>query len=195
MQRPAREIEIFKMELRNIDGPYVSFFVSCSKGTYIRSICAELGERLGTKACMSKLRRTRSGSFTENDAIRLEELRDSGREFFEQRMIPLTGALVNLRSIAVDNDLSRKLRTGYQPAAMDFIGNNIPSLAAGDMVKLINSDNNLLAVGMFLYGSGDLSDLKETERIIKIARVFNDIKIDETGPGQISFRLENLQGG
>ncbi|WP_101772994.1 tRNA pseudouridine(55) synthase TruB [Peptostreptococcus faecalis] len=69
-----RQIEIKKIEVKNIDFPTISFEVLCSKGTYVRSICHDIGEILGVGAHMSDLKRIQSGIFKIDKAITLEEL-------------------------------------------------------------------------------------------------------------------------
>lgn len=174
IEAPAREIEIYRMEVREIDLPYVRFFISCSKGTYVRSICAELGERLGTKACMAGLQRTRCGSFSLERAVELDSLRDIRCEnIINESLIPLAEALPGMKSIEAGGVLERKLREGRQPQAGDIIENNMPSISAGDMIKIISSgQNRLIAVGRSLYGTGELSSLESKTQVIKIARVF-----------------------
>ena len=64
-----REINIYKFEITNIEMPQVEFLVSCSKGTYIRSLANDFGEVLGCGAYLSSLRRTKSGDYNVIDAI------------------------------------------------------------------------------------------------------------------------------
>jgi len=78
VERAPRDIEISKIEIKHIEtddgictGAVIA--VGCSKGTYIRSICHDLGERLGTVACMGDLQRTRVGQFAISEALTLEE--------------------------------------------------------------------------------------------------------------------------
>jgi tRNA pseudouridine55 synthase len=74
VKREPRKITIHKLELISFDGSKASFRVSCSKGTYIRSLCSDIGTKLGCGAHMSKLTRTRSGDFSIKDAHTLEEV-------------------------------------------------------------------------------------------------------------------------
>ena len=71
VEQVPREVEVYGIRIDEIRLPEVTFTVSCSKGTYIRSLCAEVGETLGCGGCMSALRRTRSGNFREEMAIAL----------------------------------------------------------------------------------------------------------------------------
>lgn len=75
IERPAKLISIYEIQITKIELPYVDFRVVCSKGTYIRSLARDLGKVLGTGAYLSALRRTRSGPFHINDGIEIEEVR------------------------------------------------------------------------------------------------------------------------
>lgn len=170
VERPARTVEIHRIELLDVQWPYVTFFVSCSKGTYIRSLCAEAGERLGSKGCLAGLRRVRSGRFREEDALSLDEMRKGGCS--EGRVISMVDALTDFSAISIDDHLAERLRAGHQPFASDFEGNNIPSLAAGDMVMFVHGGKRLVAVGKMLWASKDLPSLKGKEKLARIVRVF-----------------------
>jgi len=72
----AREVEIFAFEITDISMPVISFRIECSKGTYIRSIANDFGEKLNSGGHLSSLRRTKSGSFTIESASTLERFLD-----------------------------------------------------------------------------------------------------------------------
>lgn len=74
VERSARPVTIHELEILELRLPVVRFRVVCSKGTYIRTLCADMGEKLGCGGAMQSLRRTRSGSFLLSDAITLGEL-------------------------------------------------------------------------------------------------------------------------
>lgn len=69
-----RQVVINRLDLLNFDGDTFEIFVSCSKGTYIRSLCRDIGERLGCGATMTELRRNSTCGFSEEDAIKLDLL-------------------------------------------------------------------------------------------------------------------------
>jgi tRNA pseudouridine55 synthase len=79
-----RVVVIKKLEITKIDMPEVSFTVTCSKGTYIRQLSADIGAALGCGAYLSRLRRTRSGRFTLKEAVTLEELGSLNPESLER---------------------------------------------------------------------------------------------------------------
>lgn len=74
VEKEPRRITISRLEISEISLPRVKFTVTCSKGTYIRKLAADIGERLGCGAYLSALRRTRSGQFTIAQAITLDKL-------------------------------------------------------------------------------------------------------------------------
>lgn len=72
---PEREIEIFSLDILAVSGPHILFDVCCSKGTYVRSLCRDLGEKLSIPAVMTFLVRTRVGDFSLSEAVTIEELK------------------------------------------------------------------------------------------------------------------------
>lgn len=74
VERKARPVTIHKIEITNVNLPEVEMIVSCSKGTYIRTLCDDIGKKLGCYGCMKSLLRTKVDKFTVEDAITLSEL-------------------------------------------------------------------------------------------------------------------------
>lgn len=74
VERKARPVQILSIEILSVELPRVRMRVECSKGTYIRTLCQDIGERLGCGACMESLLRTRVSEFAVEDALRLSEI-------------------------------------------------------------------------------------------------------------------------
>lgn len=89
VEREARLIHIFEFTLLDFRPPLAHFRVHCSKGTYVRTLCHDIGEGLGCGAHLKTLRRTRSGAFDVKDAVRFEDLVDLSRDALIARVIPL----------------------------------------------------------------------------------------------------------
>lgn len=174
----SRTIEIHSIGLVGMELPYVTFDVSCSKGTYIRSLCRDIGEKLGCPACLAKLRRTRSGHFLEQHAVSIQglDVRQMD-ELIARSLISLNDALPDLRAIAVEGELADRVKKGYQPGIEELQGRGDSPLYSGDIVKLTTVDSHLLAVGRVTDGAGiDTPATKaspEGQSGIKILRVFN----------------------
>ncbi|MDD5634569.1 MAG: tRNA pseudouridine(55) synthase TruB [Candidatus Omnitrophica bacterium] len=80
VERKAQKIFIKKLEIKKIELPYISFDVICSKGTYIRQLADDIGERLGSGGHLTELRRTRSGRFSIDRSISFEKLHGMDRQ-------------------------------------------------------------------------------------------------------------------
>lgn len=89
IEREAREVEVYSLDVIRIDLPAVEFRALCSRGTYVRSICHDLGTALGVGAHLVELRRTASGGFSIDEAV----LPGLGSEELMKRIIPLDEAL------------------------------------------------------------------------------------------------------
>lgn len=74
VERKARKISIYSIDVIDINIPYVTMRVSCSKGTYIRTLCHDIGQKLGTGACMKELSRTKAAGFSIEEARTLNEI-------------------------------------------------------------------------------------------------------------------------
>ena len=77
VERQPREIEIFLLECLEFDGLHARLRVHCSKGTYIRTLCKDIGEALGCGGCMAALRRVTAGAYTIEEAVPLQTLLDT----------------------------------------------------------------------------------------------------------------------
>ena len=81
-----RRVSIKRIEVLSVSLPEVSFKVTCSKGTYVRQLCADIGSALGCGAYLAKLNRTRSGRFTLGEAVTMDEIKNFKREDLEKRL-------------------------------------------------------------------------------------------------------------
>lgn len=175
VEAPAREVEIREILLQGIELPRVRFTVTCSKGTYVRTLCADMGDRLGCGAALEQLRRTRSGIFRLQDAVRLDGESDDGiRARLEQGLIPMNRALPGLRDIVIPPLLEQKLAKGHQPDVEGLAALQIPSLATADVVKFISGEGRLVALARMLVSAGEIPSLPPGAQAACILRVFNE---------------------
>ena len=77
VERKPRQITVFKLECLSFDGVEAKLLVHCSKGTYIRTLCKDIGQALGCGGCMAALRRVQAGSYTVEDAVTLQTLTET----------------------------------------------------------------------------------------------------------------------
>ena len=176
LETAAREIEIYSIFIEDISFPRVTFRIACSKGTYIRSICSDVGEMLGCGACLCGLRRLRSGLFSTDMAVSLEnyERKEKKCELLA-KMLPLTKSLPLLTGIEVEEEFANKLRDGMQPSVGAMQLHVLPFLEAGDMIKFVSQGGALIAVAEMLAAVCNFSELNGNYQAAKIVRVFNDV--------------------
>lgn len=89
VEREPRFVHIYDLRMLNLDLPRVAFRVTCTKGTYVRTLCHDIGETLGCGAHLADLRRSRSGNFDVKDAHTLEELLKLTRAQLQPLIIPI----------------------------------------------------------------------------------------------------------
>ena len=173
---PPRMVEISHLTVEEISLPYVTFRMSCSGGTYVRSLCADVGDLLGCGACVAGLRRTRSGIFSEAAAIVMDQKdRQGNDDRVRASLIPMAELLPDMRTIVPDDPWMKRIKVGVHPRAeMVNRRDDIPFLDSGDMVKLTGSDGELVAIAELLCGSRELAGLQNDVPVMRLLRVFNE---------------------
>lgn len=113
VERKGRPVEIHNIEILSVSLPEITFRVACSKGTYIRTLCHDIGQKLGCGGTMKSLKRTRVGIFTIDGALklsRLEELAAQGR--LEENVIPVEAMFTELPALTVKDAFARLIENG-----------------------------------------------------------------------------------
>ena len=154
---PPRDIAIYSIELSRISDREYSLSVDCSAGTYVRSLCRDIGEKLGCGAAMSFLRRTASGGFDIENAVTLEELEKVTGEERYSLLRPVESLFEGLDKLVLP-DFFAYLASNGQPVYQKKIGADIPD---GARVRLYDKD------GFFALGESD----GETVKPIKQFRI------------------------
>ena len=128
--------------------PFVTFTVRCSKGTYVRTLCHDLGQKLGSAAHMTALRRLSCGHFDVSASHTLEEL----QELLEQgKPLPLltpAEVLADWPALVVSGEVLCRLQDGVAP---DMAGFDVSALSTGDRVRFLAEDS-LVAIANFTPG-------------------------------------------
>ena len=107
VELPKREVEIFDIELLDFTKDSFTFKANVSKGTYIRSLIRDIGEKLNIPCSMEELRRTRQDGFTLDDAITIDDLRNN-----RIKLIPLETALKDMLIVDADDYIENKINHG-----------------------------------------------------------------------------------
>ena len=114
VERQPREVEIHSLDVKKISDDTYSMRVACSKGTYIRTLCSDIGKNLGCGAAMSSLVRTRTGKFSLEDCITIEELENMT---FEDRLKlpkPVESLFMDLPEVSVVDFYAKLIRGGTE---------------------------------------------------------------------------------
>jgi tRNA pseudouridine55 synthase len=147
VERKGRMVSIFDLQVKAIALPQISFTVSCSKGTYIRSLAKEIGKEIGCGAHLSYLRRVRSGPFTLGQAIPWERLKElSHPRDLKPWLIGLDEALSHLPGVIGDEVLVRKVRFGREMVVRDLSSQVLPVFDKGQWVKITSLQEGLVAI-------------------------------------------------
>ncbi|TLY16963.1 MAG: tRNA pseudouridine(55) synthase TruB [Nitrospirae bacterium] len=164
VQRGPREVVVHEIEVLGIAGHDVSLRVACSKGTYVRTLCADIGEALGVGGHLVALERTRVGPLTVEHALSVEAI---GSKFLLGRLgedvMSLDAALGYFPSLTLDQTTSARVLHGVQVPFGALKGDEkIAGMASGRPVRLKDPSGRLLALGMMSAGD------KPVMRILKV---------------------------
>lgn len=171
---PEKEVSIYEIEIESFSFPSATFRVLCSKGTYIRALCDDIGERLGCGAVLTGLRRTRSGAFREEDALPLDSVAVAADSTLVRNMvIPLKNLMGEYAAVPVDRDSAKKIRDGRQPTRGFFEGAVFPEVQRGELVRLTAEDDEIVAVARVLLSPEEYAGAGDTEQVLRLVRVFN----------------------
>lgn len=136
VERPARPVTIYSLELEEMDSPQdFTLRVRCSKGTYIRALCHDIGQALGCGGCMSSLRRTMAAGFTLRDARTLEEVQSVPDP--AALLMPVDELFADRERLAVTAAVEKKVRNGMTAV--------FPDLAPGEY-RVYGRDGAFLAL-------------------------------------------------
>ena len=161
VERVPREVTIDEARLTFVGEPVAhadgaspvldaGVFVRCSKGTYLRTLAHDLGERLGCGGHLKELRRLRVGSFGIDESVGLDELmalvKDGKRDELVRYLLPLSRALDGLAELRVDASLARRIVHGHTPGPADLSRLRAPPYPRGRRVRLTDPEGAVLAV-------------------------------------------------
>jgi tRNA pseudouridine55 synthase len=145
IQKPPRRVSIYELEVLDASLPHVRFEVCCSEGTYIRTLCTDVGDALGCGAHLTGLCRTESGGFTLDEAVSLsalEKLGSTGK--ISNHIIPMSVALRGMPMISANDELVQKIQHGHpvnwEEVAAAHLGRTCP------WIKVTNTQGQLVAV-------------------------------------------------
>jgi tRNA pseudouridine55 synthase len=168
---PSREITIDSIELTRMDLPYIEFEVSCLKGTYIRSLANDIGEKLGCGAYLSRLHRTGVGWFNVEDALSTDAIQEyycAG--ILGDHIKPIESA-VSFPSINIKQRFEPDILIGRTPTLADVYDIS-GEFGVNEIISLKNRHGKILAIGKSTIESSNLSQ-DTGQQFFKYVRVLN----------------------
>lgn len=154
VEREPREINVYSMSSRRITETEWSLSIRCSAGTYVRSLCDDIGRSLGTYAVMSALRRTAIGSFSVSDATSCDALAGMTPGEVSGLIVPLSRVFADLPRVRLDPFFERLFRSG---CAVNLKRADLPDLAAGTLTAHCGADGELFALGRVIETESGLA--------------------------------------
>ncbi|HTG02082.1 MAG TPA: tRNA pseudouridine(55) synthase TruB [Nitrospirota bacterium] len=137
-----RAVTVSSIEILEYQYPFVRIHVQCTKGTYIRSLCADIGEELGTGAYLAELKRTRSGKFSLDESLSLDELERAAREGEIARVLcSVNDALSHLPLVPISPDEMKKVMHGNRITLQQTTGSE-----GNGLVRIGDGAGVLLAI-------------------------------------------------
>lgn len=155
VERQPRHVDISFIEIKEIRLPEVTFVVGCSKGTYIRALCADIGEKLGCGAAMARLKRTRVGNFRIEDSIRLSQVEEFMQQgTYEAYVTASDSVFSEYGGACVKCGAENALLNGNKlyPRQLDFDRRTF--FNEGDLLRVYNGKQEFKAVYTFVKGEG-----------------------------------------
>lgn len=151
VERSAREVIIHEIEILEQKLPVVKMRVVCSKGTYIRTLCADIGTRLGCGGTMQSLIRTRVGKFLLKDAVTLGELETlAGEGRLENVLLPVESVFENFPALHVKQEFHKLLDNGNSLFPGQTLENKV--FPEGQWVKMYWEEGKF--AGIYAYENG-----------------------------------------
>lgn len=170
VNREPRTVTIHRLELLSFHENDVTLEVVCSKGTYIRTLCTDIGERLGVGAHLYRLIRTRSGPFRIEEAMTLSDLErvvQAGR--VQERLLSAGKVLKDFPSVSVTHDGGRHVLHGAT-IGLEGVEQLPKEFETGQRVLVYNTAGHLIALAEALAGRREIPQLGRG-RLFKVEKV------------------------
>jgi len=173
VERGPITVKVYELELISFDPPFVRLRVFCSKGTYARALCDDIGKELRCGGHLHSLVRLKAGQFRLEEAItlsRLQEIQEQGK--LTEVLLPIEQALDHLPAVRVLPDSSRSVLHGASIALQDVV--NLPSgLSEGSTVRVLGLRRKLLSLAELTVNTDQIQNLNPRQIILRPVKVFS----------------------
>lgn len=161
VERQARKVTVFEIEILDISLPIIKMRVHCSKGTYIRTLCDDIGEKLGCGGTMLSLVRSKVGPFTLDNAISLSDIqaaKDEGR--LDAAVMAVDSLFMDKRAVTVTEEAMKLLLNGNVLYASSFV-ERIDKPMDNELFRVYKNDGTF--AGMYFYS--EINKLYKPEKM------------------------------
>lgn len=167
IERKTRQVRIYSIQIQEIDFPRVTLLVECSKGTYIRTLCKDIGDKLSIFGCMEELERQRSGPFLLEDARSLSSIEESVKNgMIDKYIIPIEEMFKDYRSVSVKEKFDKILLNG-NPLSIDMLKKENLEYEEDEWFRVYDSRGQFQAV---YIGSRERKQLRPYKMFYREAR-------------------------
>ena len=143
VERQPRPITIYELQLLGMEADGIRLRVRCSKGTYIRTLCKDIGEALGCGGCMAALRRVQAGEYTVRESVPLQTLLET--EDPEQYLRPVDSMFRNHPSVTLTENQEKRCRNGGSFSVKIPDGTYRAYAQNGEFLMLAQVENGIMA--------------------------------------------------
>ena len=163
VERKARPVIIYEIRIKEISLPRVRMEVSCSKGTYIRTLCHDIGEKLGCGGCMEELTRTKVSRFTLEDSYTLEEVRQKKEAgLLSEILVPIDEMFGQYEAVTLKRPYEALVCNGNMFFEKHI--NESKDLIDGEYVRVYSNSGQFIAI--YAY--------QQKQKMFKIVKMFFD---------------------
>jgi|TARA_Y100000310_G_scaffold231700_1_gene234289 H/ACA ribonucleoprotein complex subunit 4 len=177
VKRVERERTVYYLEILEIDERDVLFKVGCEAGTYIRTLCVQIGRELGTGAHMAQLVRTKVANFNDSDFVSLHDVKDAYEfykegdwEKFREILQPIENAVSHLPKVWINDNAVDSLCHGADLNVPGIVKLN-EGIEKEDLVAIMSLKDELICVGNAELSSNEMVK-KKRGKAVKTSKVF-----------------------
>ena len=158
VERKARNVQIYSIEILKMDLPRVRMSVHCSKGTYIRTLCHDIGQKLGCGGCMEKLLRTKAGIFELADTLKLAEINALAKEgLVEEKIISVDELFEDHSKVWTKQEYDVVVHNGNR-VKMKMFQEKLPENT--ERLRVYDSKGEFIGIYEFCSERGDFKPVK-----------------------------------
>ncbi|ETR72110.1 MAG: tRNA pseudouridine synthase B [Candidatus Magnetoglobus multicellularis str. Araruama] len=143
VQKPPRKVHIYDLTIQTIALPDVYFTVKCSSGTYVRTLCADIGKTLKCGGHLKELCRIDSCGYSIDHSLTYEQMAQETMNMLKSRIVPIADALKKVPKLIAPPAMERQIKNGGRLFRNHF---SQEILKQGNILKIVTPDNMLLAV-------------------------------------------------